>query len=169
LLLLWGFVIQSLSIYGFLIYANKNSIVYLLFIIYYLLLILDISKGQKYAISQSKHYKKIIKISRKKVNNNYFVDEEIFMDNARKHTSSLYKNGVTSFYTGKIVMFIFFPFIILGKITIALGILSARYFPNSDFILYGAMLFVGTIFFLMGLTGFLTYLKLDLSEDKEKK
>jgi hypothetical protein len=33
LLLLWGFVIQSLSIYGFLIYANKNSIVYLLFII----------------------------------------------------------------------------------------------------------------------------------------
>jgi len=35
--------------------------------------------------------------------------------------------------------------------------------------LYGSILFLGTLFFIMGVVGFLTYLKLDLSEEKDNQ
>jgi hypothetical protein len=162
---------QLLSTYAILkSFQDQDEFYYFLlfFIIFYILLSFDLKKASQIATHRSDYLTKLI--HKVKVNKEgiYYVDDEKSTLSGKDDIPNGEMN-LTSFYTFIIVTIIALPLMLLGKFAIAIGILSARYFPNSHFILYGVLLMVGTIFFLGGLTGFLTYLKLDLSEDEEKK
>jgi len=169
----WGLIMQTLGVLGiFKDYYRSETGYYLIgfFSIFYILWIVDIIKINKLSALQSKYFSNMIRKFRKEKDGNYYIDEEQFTKSIRKYKNPNETNmKLTSFYTFVIVTIIALPIILLGKLAIAIGILSARYLPNSHFILYGSILFLGTLFFIMGVVGFLTYLKLDLSEEKDKQ
>lgn len=170
LIIIWGFIMQTLAVWGtFHDYYSVETSYYLIwfFSIFYLLWIVDVIKINKLSTLQSQYFENMIKKFRKEKQGNYWIDEEQFTKSIRKYKNQNETNmRLTSFFTFIIVVVLVLPIIFLGKLTIAIGMLSQRYFSDSNFIFYGAMLFLGTMFFLMGLVGFLTYLKLDLSEDE---
>jgi len=166
-----GFVLQTLSIWGiFQDYYNNETSYYLVgfFTVFYLLLFLDLKKVNRIATHRSAYLTKLIDKVKVKKDSVYYVDDEKSTLSGKDDIPDGEIN-LTSFYTFIIVTIIALPMILLGKLAIAAGILSARYFPNSHFILYGAMFTVGTIFFLGGATMLLTYLKLDLPEEKDNQ
>jgi hypothetical protein len=168
---LMGFIMQSLSVWGtFQDYYSNETAYYLIgfFIIFYILLSFDLKKASQIATHRSDYLTKLI--HKVKVNKEgiYYVDDEKSTLSGKDDIPNGEMN-LTSFYTFIIVTIIALPLVILGKITIAIGIFSSRYFPDSNFIFFYAMFILGVLFFLMGLAVFLTYLKLDLSEDEEKK
>ena len=166
-----GFILQTLSIWGiFQDYYNDKTAYYLIgvFTIFYLLLFLDLKKASQIATHKSVYLTQLIHKVKVKKEGIYYVDDEKSTLSGKDDIPGGEMN-LTSFYTFIVVTMVALPIILLGKFAIAMGILSARYFPNSHFILYGAMCTVGTIFFLGGFTMLLTYLKLDLSEEKDNQ
>lgn len=162
---LWGFCMQILSVYGILdgVYNYESFYYFLLFfIIFYLLLLFDFKKANDIATNRNIYLTKLIHKVKIEKNGDYYIDEEKFTHSGRRNTPDD-DMGLTSFYTYIIVTVLGLPIILFGKFAVAIGLLSARYFPNSDFIFFYASFILGTLFFIMGLVSFLTYLKLDLS------
>lgn len=162
---LWGFCMQILSVYGILdgVYNYESFYYYLLFfIIFYLLLLFDFKKANDIATNRNIYLTKLIHKVKIEKNGDYYIDDEKSTLDGR-HNIPDDDMGLTSFYTFITVTVLGLPIILFGKFAVAIGLLSARYFPNSDFIFFYASFILGTLFFIMGLVDFLTYLKLDLS------
>jgi len=167
---LWAFCMQTFSVYGIMhgVYSYESFYYFLLFfIIFYLLLLFDIKKANDVATNRNIYLTKLIHKVKIEKNGDYYIDDEQTTFNA-KHNIPNGEINLTSFYTFIIVTVIGLPIILFGKFAVAIGLLSGRYFPDSNFIFFFAMFILGTLFFIMGITGFLTYLKLDLSEDEAK-
>jgi hypothetical protein len=168
---IFGLIMQTISIYGVLKSTYGHDIFYyflLFFIIFYLLLIFDFRKANKLAINKSIYLSKLIDEKKVKKDRDYYIDDENFKPSGKKNNQADEEIGLTTFYTFIMATIVAIPIVIFGKLAIAFGIIAARYFPNSNFIIHSAFFMVGTIFFLLGISIFLTYLKYNVPTKKHQ-
>ena len=136
-------------------------------IFYYFLLFFDIKKVNKISRIKSVYLTKLIHKIKVEKDGDYYIDDERSTLDAR-HNIPDNKIVLTTLEPLMIIVFVAIFIVIFGRIAIGLGIFSEKYFPKSDLLFILPMLALGNMFFLMGISSFLTYLKLDLSEDEAK-
>ena len=139
-------------------------IFYYFLFIFYLFFIIDSINFKK--ASEKEYIRTKMKIDQMKVKRegNYYIDDMKFRFSHLKNTN-VREEGNVNFYTIKIAMILGVPFLLFGKISVAFGIIAARYFPDSILVFYSALFIVGTILFSTGIVGLLTSLKLKLDDE----
>ena len=171
LMILWGIIMQVTALWGTIenIYDKNIFYYFLLFFIlcYYFILVSDIKKVNKISSLKSTYLTKLIHKIKVEKDGNYYIDDEKSTLDARHKIPD--DNIVLVTIEPLLLVTVVSIFIVIfGRISIILGLFSGKYFPKSDLLFIFPALALGNMFFLMGLASFLTYLKLDLSEEKDK-
>ena len=164
-------VIQIIALYVMLkvmyeYHTLYGNILLLLFMVFYYLFYLDFKIAKKLARENRNFIKKYTDKIKEKKESIYYIDEDKFIFGGAKHNDI--SIGIGTFYTFKTAVIIGLPIILIGKIGIAAGMISARHLPQEDFIMAYVLFIFSVMMYFMMVFGFLTYLKLDLSEEKDK-